>query len=60
MLTGITFHIVDLGAPQGLTAASAVNLFLPMSGISTAVGLVGGLIADRMRVGTMRVERVRP
>ncbi|WP_299485097.1 MFS transporter [Acaryochloris sp. IP29b_bin.137] len=49
-ITGITFHIVDLGAEMGLTKAHAVALFLPMALVSTLTGSLMGLAADRIRL----------
>jgi MFS family permease len=48
--TGITFHIVDLGAEAGLSEASAVSIFLPMAVVSTLVGLAAGAAIDRFAV----------
>lgn len=50
VLTGVTFHIVDLGAGVGLDRAAAVAVFLPLAVVSTAVGLVGGIVGDRVPV----------
>lgn len=47
-VTGITFHIVDLGSTAGLSEAEAVGLFLPMAIVSTVVGLLVGLFSDRV------------
>lgn len=49
-ITGITFHIVDLGAEVGLTKAEAVALFIPMALVSTVMGSLLGLAADRIRL----------
>ena len=49
-ITGITFHIVDLGAEVGLTKAEAVALFIPMALVSTVMGSLMGLAADRIRL----------
>ena len=48
VVTGITFHIVDLGAEAGLSQIQAVSLFLPMAVISTIVGYLVGMAADRV------------
>lgn len=45
--TGITFHIVDMGAELGLTETQAVSIFLPIALISTGVGFLAGMAADR-------------
>ena len=50
VVTGITFHIVDIGASAGLTRGEAVAVFLPMSVVSTFTALVGGWLGDRVRV----------
>lgn len=50
IITGITFHIVDLGSKVGLDRAQAVAYFLPMSVLSTFIGLVGGIMADRLPI----------
>ena len=49
-ITGITFHIVDLGAEVGLTKTEAVALFIPMALVSTVMGSLMGLAADRIRL----------
>lgn len=49
-ITGITFHIVDVGAEMGLAKAEAVALFIPMALVSTVTGSVMGLAADRIRL----------
>ncbi len=48
--TGITFHIVDLGAELGLSEAGAVSIFLPIAFVSTPIGMLAGLAADRVPV----------
>ena len=45
--TGITFHIVDMGAEVGLGESAAVAVFLPMALVSAVVGLLAGLAVDR-------------
>ncbi|MCP5057071.1 MAG: MFS transporter [bacterium] len=45
--TGITFHIVDLGAEMGLNAAQSVAIFLPIALVTTPVGFLAGMAADR-------------
>ena len=47
VVTGVTFHIVDLGAEAGLGQAEAVGLFPPMAVISIVTGLVAGAATDR-------------
>ncbi|MCB1687424.1 MAG: MFS transporter [Halioglobus sp.] len=48
VVTGITFHIVDLGASQGLSKEAALAIFIPQTLIGTALGLVVGYLADRV------------
>lgn len=48
--TGLTFHIVDLGAEAGLDRARAVAIFLPIAFISTPVGFLAGAAIDRLPV----------
>lgn len=55
IVTGITFHVVDLGAQAGLDRSEAVAIFLPMAVVSTGVGLLGGVVADRARIRTLLV-----
>ncbi|MGB3613463.1 MAG: MFS transporter, partial [Elainellaceae cyanobacterium] len=47
-VTGITFHIVDIGAAAGLPQKQTVALFLPIAGFSTLVGYTVGVASDRM------------
>ena len=53
VLTGITLHIVDVGAEAGLDRTAAVSLFLPMAVVSTAAGALVGWLADRMQIRTL-------
>ncbi len=53
VLTGITLHIVDLGAESGLDRTAAVSLFLPMAVVSTAAGGLVGWLADRVKIRTL-------
>lgn len=46
-VTGITFHLVDLGTQSGLSEQQAVSLFLPIGVLSTVAGFLVGLISDR-------------
>lgn len=50
IITGITFHIVDLGAKVGLARDEAVAIFIPIAVVSTASGLVGGWLADKASI----------
>lgn len=47
-VTGITFHIVDLGTASGLTEQEAVGLFLPIGILSTITGFLVGVVSDRV------------
>ena len=47
-VTGITFHLVDLGTQSGLSEKQAVGLFLPIGILSTATGFLVGVISDRV------------
>lgn len=53
VMTGVTFHVVDLGAEVGLSRSEAVFVFVPLAVVSTALGLVGGVLADRISVRLM-------
>ncbi len=53
--TGITFHIVDLGAERGLSEAAAVAIFLPIALVSTPIGFLAGAALDRYRVRALIV-----
>lgn len=55
VITGITFHIVDLGGRLGMERSEAVAIFLPMSVVSTATALIGGWLGDRWRVKRLLV-----
>ena len=47
IITGITFHIVDIGTGVGLSETHTVALFLPMAILSTSVGYGIGVVSDR-------------
>ncbi|WP_239113061.1 MFS transporter [Halomicronema sp. CCY15110] len=49
-ITGITFHIVDIGAAAGLSQKQTVALFLPIGILSTATGYLVGILSDRLRL----------
>lgn len=49
-ITGITFHIVSIGAAMGIAEASMVKIFIPIAFISTAVGYSVGMACDRIRL----------
>jgi len=48
LVTGVTFHIVDLGAEAGLTQSEAVGLFPPIALISIVTSLSTGAAVDRL------------
>ena len=48
--TGITFHIVDLGAEMGLSESEAVAIFLPIALVTVPVGFLAGAAVDRFPV----------
>ena len=48
--TGLTFHIVDLGAEAGLGRAAAVAIFLPISLVSVPTGIAVGAAIDRFAI----------
>jgi len=50
LVTGMTFHIVDLGAEAGLTLDQSVALFPPIAVIGVAAGLLAGAAIDRFRL----------
>ncbi|NET31262.1 MAG: MFS transporter [Cyanothece sp. SIO1E1] len=52
-VTGITFHIVDIGAEAGLPQAQTVAIFLPMAAISTVIGYLIGIAADRIQLQSL-------
>ena len=45
--TAITFHIIDLGAEQGLDEDSIVRIFVPIAFVSVPVTLFTGWLIDR-------------
>jgi len=47
-MTGVTFHIVDIGATVGLLEKQTVGLFLPIGILSTVTGYAVGLLSDRV------------
>ena len=46
-ITGITFHIVDIGASVGLPQKQTVAIFLPMALVSMLTGYLIGTLSDR-------------
>ena len=55
MLTGITFHIIDLAASVSVDRTTAVQLFLPMAIVSVVAAVVGGTLGDRLPVRVLLV-----
>ncbi|MGF1466237.1 MAG: MFS transporter [Sandaracinaceae bacterium] len=55
VLTGITFHIVDLGAQQGLSEVAALDVFPPFAVVSTAAGAFLGWLTDRVAIRALVV-----
>ncbi len=55
IITGVSFHVVDLGASVGLSRGEAVALFLPMAVASTVVGLLAGTLGDRVGIRVLLV-----
>lgn len=49
-ITGITFHIVSIGAEMGIAEADMVTIFIPIAVVSTVVGFVVGLASDRLPI----------
>jgi len=46
--TGISFHIVDIGAEAGLSADEALGIFLAITAVSIPTGMVVGFAVDRI------------
>ncbi len=51
--TALTFHIVDIGAEQGLSEESIVRIFVPIAFVSVPITLLTGWLVDR--IGPMLV-----
>ncbi|NEP18249.1 MAG: MFS transporter [Leptolyngbya sp. SIO4C1] len=49
-ITGITFHIVDIGAAAGLPQKQTVAIFLPIAVFSTLTGYLIGILSDRAKL----------
>ena len=49
-LTGLTFHIVDIGKKAGLLENETLNLFLFMAPVSILANIMGGWLSDRVRI----------
>ena len=54
-ITGITFHIVAIGAEAGLSEIQTVSIFLPIAVVSTSVGYLIGLASDRAPISRLIV-----
>ena len=48
VFTGVTFHIVDLGAEGGLARDAAVAIFIPVAFIGVPMGFLVGAATDRL------------
>ena len=46
--TGISLHVVDLGAESGLTPDEALGIFLPITILSVPTGILIGTAVDRL------------
>ncbi|MEM7677640.1 MAG: MFS transporter [Myxococcota bacterium] len=55
MITGITFHIVDIGAAVGVAREDTVTLFLPIAAMSVISAVVGGTMGDRLPVRALLI-----
>ena len=49
-ITGITFHIVDIGSSVGLPQKQTVAIFLPIAIVSMLTGYIIGTISDRAKL----------
>jgi len=49
-LTGLTFHIVDIGKKAGLAENDTLNLFLFMAPVSILANILGGWSSDRVKI----------
>lgn len=52
-ITGITFHIVDIGSAMALTEKQTVAIFLPIGIISTVTGYAIGVLSDRTQLRSL-------
>ena len=50
VLTGLTFHIVDIGKKAALSEEETLNLFLFMAPVSIVANLIGGWWSDKVRI----------
>jgi MFS family permease len=51
--TGITFHIVDIGAEAGLGEVAAVAIFVPIAVASASLGFLAGAAIDRYPISRL-------
>ena len=51
--TGLTFHIFSIFSDNGLSAAAAASVFLPIAATGAIVQLGGGILMDRVPVRLM-------
>ncbi len=49
-LTGLTFHIVDIGKKASLSEEETLNLFLFMAPVSIIANILGGWWSDKVRI----------
>ncbi|MEM9006070.1 MAG: MFS transporter [Cyanobacteria bacterium P01_F01_bin.86] len=49
-ITGITFHIVDIGAAADIPQKQTVAIFLPIAMFSTITGYLIGVVSDRVKL----------
>ena len=49
-MTGLTFHLVDIGAAAGLPQKQTVALFLPIGLLATMTGYLIGVVSDLVRL----------
>ena len=49
-ITGITFHIVDIGASSGLPQKQTVAIFLPIAVVSMLTSYLIGRLSDRVKL----------
>lgn len=54
-MTGITFHIIDIGVELGLSAAQMVRIFIPIAIVATVIGVLTGIASDRIRLQTLYI-----
>ncbi len=50
LMTGLTFHLVDIFKMQSLSASSAASVFVPIAMVAAVINLVGGYLSDRLPI----------